>query len=195
MIHPALAHLVRPLSDASPHPANDHEADIGALCHQLQTHGQHKPILVQASTGLIVAGNHRWKAAQMLGWTELAMAFLELDDAEALEVLVSDNYAAEQARDDERALEDVLARLHAAGRIERSGYTADDLDDLVRARLMAERAGSMPEPRATEPGLPVVKAKVPPSTYERWCSLVASTGLPEAALFARLVADATADRR
>lgn len=188
MIHPALADLATPLDRVRPHPRNDHEGDVGQLAHQLQTHGQHKPILVQASTGYIVAGNHRWMAATMLGWDELAMVFLDLSDAEAEELLVSDNYAAELAEDDPEGLERILTRLHAEGRIERAGYTPGDLDDLRTLRLLAER-GPL-EPKATEPGLPVVKAQVAPSTYERWCSLVATTGLPEADLFARLVAGA-----
>jgi ParB-like chromosome segregation protein Spo0J len=178
-IAPQLHHLAVPLDTLTPHPANPNEGDVGALAHQLDTHGQHTPILVQAGSLLILAGNHRWLAARHLGWTHIAATVVDVDETEALEILVGDNRPQRLSQDDPDALEAVLTRLHEAGRLDRSGYDADDLDDLVK------------DPKATTPGLPTVSVKLPPPTYETWCALVAEAGTSEAELFALLVEDAT----
>jgi hypothetical protein len=189
VIHPHLERFAVPIESLTPWPGNPNEGDVGAVAVQLDTHGQHKPIVVQAYTGRIVAGNHRWYAARHLGWTHIAAIRLELTDAEAEDLLVGDNEPARRSRDDAERLEAILRRLHGSGRIERAGYTAEDLDDLVRARLMAGHHPD-PEPKGTTPQLPKVVVKLAPSTYEVWCALVAERECSEADLFAELVNDA-----
>lgn len=53
--------------------------------------GQRKPIVLQASTGYVVAGNHLVQAARALHWTEVAANVQEMDDAEATAFMLADN--------------------------------------------------------------------------------------------------------
>jgi ParB-like chromosome segregation protein Spo0J len=61
----------------------------------LRRFGQQKPIVVQASTRFVVAGNHLVRAAQALGWTEIAANIVDLDDATAVAYMLADNRTAD----------------------------------------------------------------------------------------------------
>lgn len=160
MIAPGIAHLAVPITEVLNHPANPNEGDVGAIAVQLDAHGQHTPIVVQASTGLVLAGNHTMIAARALGWTEIAAVKVDVDEGQSLEILVGDNRPARLSRDDPESLRDILVRLDAAGELDGSGYTPEDIEDLSR-RL----AGAPPEWAVQ---VPVITVRLPPSLYERW---------------------------
>jgi hypothetical protein len=50
---------------------NVRQGDIGAISESLKAHGQYRPIVVDKRTNRILAGNHTWKAAKSLGWTQI----------------------------------------------------------------------------------------------------------------------------
>jgi len=52
---------------------NPRKGNVKALVESLQANGQYRPIVVQKSTRQILAGNHLWKAAQELGWSEISI--------------------------------------------------------------------------------------------------------------------------
>lgn len=121
-----------PINTVSSHPRNVRQGDIGAISTSLTAHGQYKPILVQRSTNHIIAGNHTWKAAQHLGWEQIAVQYLDVDDDKALRILLADNRATDLATYDEHALAQVLSEY--ARTYDMSGllWDQDDLDDLLR---------------------------------------------------------------
>jgi len=86
-----------PIDDVQGHPKNVRQGDVGAISVSLEAHGQYKPILVQQSTGFIIAGNHTWMAAKALGWPEIAVQYLEVDDDKALRILLADNRSTDLA--------------------------------------------------------------------------------------------------
>ena len=114
------------------HPRNVRQGDIGAISTSLTAHGQYKPILVQSSTNFIIAGNHTWKAAQHLGWTEIAVQYLDVDDDKALRILLADNRATDLATYDEHALAQVLSEYARTYDMTGLLWDQDDLDDLLR---------------------------------------------------------------
>jgi len=50
-----------------PHPRNPRKGDVDLIEESINENGFFDPIGVQKSTGFIIDGNHRWKAAKKLG--------------------------------------------------------------------------------------------------------------------------------
>jgi hypothetical protein len=132
-IAPALADLVFDLDDLQPHPRNTRRGDVDAIAESLMTFGQVRPIVVQSSTSYVVAGNHLLRAAREIGWKQVAAVRVELDDDEALRYLLADNRIPELGGYDERAHAALLDELLRAGRLQGTGYSPDDVDDLRAA--------------------------------------------------------------
>jgi hypothetical protein len=57
-IAPQLHSLIVPIDSVTLHPNNPRRGDVEAVAASLARFGQQKPIVVQASTGYVVAGNH-----------------------------------------------------------------------------------------------------------------------------------------
>lgn len=144
-IAPELAGMVKPIGDVKRHPQNIRTHDIPKIAQSLQAHGQRTPIVVQESTGLIVKGNGTHEAAELLGWTEIAVLTQEMDDLEAITYLLADNKASDKAKYDRKQTMKVLDSITAdqASIWELTGWTAEereDLDDPVE-RPVAEFGG------------------------------------------------------
>lgn len=112
-----------------PHPQNVRKGNVQAIRESLMVHGQYRPVLVQKSTNHIVAGNHTYAAARQLGWSKIQAAFIDVDDAAAIRIMLVDNRTTELASNNEAALLELLRSLDDD--IAGSGYDAEDLDDLI----------------------------------------------------------------
>jgi len=99
------------------------------------------PIVANARTGLIEAGNTRWKAAQRMGLTEIPVIFADDDEITALAFALADNRTAEIAQWDEPSLADLLRRLDAEGELAASAFTHDDLGSLLARLDLVEKQG------------------------------------------------------
>lgn len=121
-----------PIDSVQGHPKNVRQGDVGAISVSLEAHGQYKPILVQQSTGFIIAGNHTWMAAKALGWSEIAVQYLEVDDDKALRILLADNRSTDLATYDEHALAEVLSGFARSYDMAGLLWDQDDLDELLR---------------------------------------------------------------
>jgi len=130
-IREEIKHLAEPLKDFKTHPKNVRQGDVGAITQSLEAHGQYRPIVVQRSTGHILAGNHTFLAAKALKWEKIAATFVDCDDEQAIKILLVDNRANDLAMYDDRALADVLKELSSGAGLDGSLFTGDDLDDLL----------------------------------------------------------------
>jgi hypothetical protein len=132
MIREELAQHAIAIGSVKNHPRNVRQGDIGAISQSLKDNGQYRPIVVQRSTGHVLAGNHTLKAAKALGWKEIAATFIECDDDRALRILLADNRTNDLATYDDNALADLLKELASSelGFIG-SAYDGDDLDTLL----------------------------------------------------------------
>ena len=83
-IAPQLRALVVPIDSVELHPRNPRLGAVAAVAASLARFRQVKPIVVQRSTGYVIAGNHVLRAALSLGWTEIAANVEDLDDADAM---------------------------------------------------------------------------------------------------------------
>ena len=115
-----------------PHPKNVRQGDVGAISMSLETHGQYRPIVAQKSTGYILAGNHTYKASLALGWKDIAVTYVDVDDDQALRILLMDNRANDIASYDEHGLGEVLSLLmDTEKQLAGTGFNSDDLDELL----------------------------------------------------------------
>lgn len=120
------------IDDVRPHPKNVRQGDIGAIAESLSAHGQYRAIVAQRSTGHILAGNHTWKAAKQLGWQQISVHWLDINDDRAMRILLADNRANDLASYDDGALAELLTSLsHTDDSLTATLFTGDDLDDLL----------------------------------------------------------------
>lgn len=131
-IRQELARMGQDIATVQPHPSNVRQGDIGAIATSLAQHGQYRPIVVQRSTGNIVAGNHTYKAAVSLGWTKIAVTMVDCTDDEAVRILLADNRANDLASYDDAGLLELLKELAGTPlQLEQTLFDLSDLDDLV----------------------------------------------------------------
>lgn len=83
-----------PLDSLRPHPDNPNEGDPDEIAGSLTSNGFYRPIVARLD-GTILAGHHVYQAALQLGWDELVVSYVDVDDATALRILVGDNEIAD----------------------------------------------------------------------------------------------------
>lgn len=136
--------LLVPIDSVSQHPDNPRQGDAGAVAASLARFGQQKPIVVQKSTGWIVAGNHTQQGVRLVGemervlefgpgldWTHIAVVFSDLDDLEAKAYAIADNRTSDLGTYDDERLARILTELATAGSLVGVGYDGEDVDDLL----------------------------------------------------------------
>jgi DNA modification methylase len=130
-IAPQLRALAVPIDSVELHPRNPRLGDVAAVAASLTRFGQQKTIVVQRSTGFVVAGNHVLRAALSLGWTEIAANVEDLDDAEAIAFMLADNRTADLGRYDDGLLAAILSEQQAADNLAATGYDSDAVAALL----------------------------------------------------------------
>lgn len=118
------------IDTVEPHPDNARVGDTSAIAESLTRFGQVKPIVVQRSTGYVVAGNHTREAARSLGWDAIAAVLLDLDDETAKAYLLADNRLSDRARYDQSKL---YASLESLLDLDGTGYDLDYVESLADA--------------------------------------------------------------
>ena len=148
------------INDVQPHPKNVRQGDIGAICESLTAHGQYRAIVAQRSTGHILAGNHTWKAAKELGWTDITTHFIDCDDDAAMRILLADNRANDLASYDDAALSALLQELSATDQgLAGTLFDGDALDQMIADINSAEANESMYTQKVTVPHYEIVGDK------------------------------------
>jgi ParB-like chromosome segregation protein Spo0J len=127
----ALKPLATPIADLSPLPGNPRKGDVEAVKRSYERFGQRKPIVANRD-GTVIAGNHQLKAAQALGWDEIAVVFVDDDDQTAKAFALADNRTADLGTYDDQALADLLAEVAVDPELLlATGYSLDDLALIV----------------------------------------------------------------
>jgi ParB-like chromosome segregation protein Spo0J len=109
--HEALTPLMEPIGSVSQHPENPNNGDIEAIAASMEVNGVFTPVIAQRSTGYILAGNHRYAALHSLGARNIPVVWLDVDEKEALRILLADNRIAQLAMIDSAQLRDLLERV------------------------------------------------------------------------------------
>jgi DNA modification methylase len=160
VIRPEIQSLATPITQLKPHPQNVRQGDIGAISLSLEQHGQYRPIVVQQSTGFILAGNHTYKAAKALKWKDIAATYVDVDDEQALRILLIDNRANDLASYDDSALVDMLkALMDTELKLDGTGFDPSDLDQLLKDLEMDTELPSVGDADESVPLLDLVPSK------------------------------------
>lgn len=115
------------LSELNPYPNNPRKGNIDLIAESLETYGQYKPITVNKRNNEILAGNHTFQAARKLGWNDIAVTFVDVDDATAAKIVAIDNKTSDMGGYDTNKLLELLDELPD---LVATGYTDDDIDSL-----------------------------------------------------------------
>jgi len=120
------------IDNIEPHPANPNDGDVAAIAESIRQNGFYGRIVVRDSTGKILAGEHRWRAAQEVGLGEVPVERVECDDETAMRILLADNRTAEKAEREPEPLADLLESLETTQEgLTGTGYDGGDLDKLL----------------------------------------------------------------
>ncbi len=120
-----------PIEHISRNPRNPRRsfdpADLEDLARSIRQHGIVQPVVVR-STGVeryeIIAGERRWRAAQMAGLVGIPVIIREVDDRTALEIAIVENVQ----RADLNPLEEALGYEQL---IAHYSYTQNDLGEVI----------------------------------------------------------------
>ena len=115
------------------HPANPREGDVGAVWESIEQNGFFGALVVQKSSGHVLAGNHRLLAAREAGMDEVPVIYVDVDDEHAMRILLADNRTSDIATYDGEGLADLLEHLASTDDgLAGTGYDGAALDELLR---------------------------------------------------------------
>lgn len=119
-----------PVSGLRPHPRNARRGNVDAIRRSIRAHGFLSALVVQRSTGYVLAGSHRLAAARAEGLEAVPVIWADVDDETALRVMLADNRTSDVAGYDEEALLGLLREVTMD--LDATGFGVDDLDELAR---------------------------------------------------------------
>ena len=117
-----------PLTKLKVFPGNPRKGNVQAIADSLKVNKQYRPLVVQKSTGQVLAGNHTFMAAESLGWKQVAVTYVDVDDTQAKRIVLADNKTTDLATMDNEALAKILASLPD---ISGTAYQQSEVDGLL----------------------------------------------------------------
>jgi DNA modification methylase len=128
-ISESLRPLAVPIDSLHEDPANARVGhDVARIAASLKAYGQRKPIVAnRLQDGKIEAGNGTYRGAKSLGWSHIAVVFVDDDPATAAAFGIADNRVGEFSRWDE----DVLREIASTTGDLFTGFEPAELEDLV----------------------------------------------------------------
>lgn len=125
------------------------------LAQSIRTHGLVQPIVVRpdrqkAGTFEIIAGERRWRAAQLAGLSEVPVVLQDVDDRKALEIAIVENVQ----RSDLNPVEEAIGYQQL---IEEHDYTQADLGTVI-GKSRSHVANSLRLLKLPEPVLDLLKS-------------------------------------
>lgn len=110
-----------PIEDIELHPDNYRKGSMKRIQEGMVVHGFVAPIVIQESSGYVVAGNHRIKMARKLrknpklnpkkhDFDKIPAMIIDMDDDEAMDYLLLDNKSSDEAGADEALVAAILQK-------------------------------------------------------------------------------------
>lgn len=165
-----------PLADIAPAARNPKGHDLSGIGRSMKTLGYVEPVVLDERTGRLVAGHGRvqalrsahaagdpapdgialtgdgaWLVPVLRGWASRS-------DDEADAYLIAANRLTEAGGWDDHGLAEILAELADAQLLDVTGYTGDDLDDLIAVLQEDPPLPAPGHPDAGQPGAPAPAA-------------------------------------
>jgi ParB-like chromosome segregation protein Spo0J len=123
------------IDKVKPHPRNPRRADVKAIGELIDSNGFYGAIVVQESTGHILAGNHRWQAARLRGQATIPAIYVDVSDEHALRILLSDNRSADTSSYDDELLAQLITSLPS---FQGTGWTEQAVSELLSRSALPE---------------------------------------------------------
>ena len=117
------------------HPDNPRTGDVGAIVESIKKNGWHGVVVCQSSTRRILVGNHRVKAAMIIGLDKIPVQWADVDDNRAKAILLADNRASDLGGYDDEVLARLVYETAVDGLLDSTGYDLEDMDRLVRQAM------------------------------------------------------------
>lgn len=135
MIHPSLHRFIEPIDSIRPHAQNARRGDISAIAASLAENGQYRPLVANRNTGELLAGNQTYAAARMLGWTEVAVVWIEVSETDAKRILLADNKTHDMGGYVDPLLAELIQDIldEDAALLFGTGYTHEEASELINA--------------------------------------------------------------
>lgn len=121
-----------PLKDLKVHPDNPRLGDVDAIVESIRVNGFYGAIYVQESSNTILAGTHRWQAADKVGMKTIPVIYLDVDDSQAKKILLADNRTSDRASYDKDPLARLLRNVMTDSDLLGTGWEATDLEKMLR---------------------------------------------------------------
>ncbi len=147
--------LLTPIAELTLDDANARvhtDRQVKTIAASLRQYGQPTPLVAHAETKRVLKGNGTLLAAQSLGWTHVAVAWVSYDPDTARGYALADNRASDLARWDIDRLNEQLDAL--GEKFDRTAYGVTDADlKRLRDQQRIAASGDEPEelPEAPEP--------------------------------------------
>jgi ParB-like chromosome segregation protein Spo0J len=160
------------ISKLTPHPQNARVHDIPKIMRSLERFGLMKYPIVQKSTGHIIAGHGTIEAATRLGWKNVDVQVVDVDDETAKGYLVADNASSDSSTYDKGKLLDLLG---SALSLEGLGFDEEDIAELkeeVSEKKTTPRKKTEVKETKTETPLREIPLKMPADQAQAFSSKV-----------------------
>lgn len=137
-----VSELVPDSRNARRHPQRNLESIAGSL----GLYGQRKPLVVHKTTRTVLAGNGTLEAAKSLGWTHVAVVYVEDDPNQAAGYSLADNRTAETAEWDYRMLSEIMREQHEKDQelLSKIGWEPFEYEPLLAAQWEKPEPGTLP---------------------------------------------------
>jgi hypothetical protein len=115
--HPGVAELLIPAAEIRPHPQNPNNGERDVVRESVLRNGVYRPIIVQQSTGYILAGHTTFDALVEVQLEDgvdqplVPVSWVKCDAKTAKRIVLADNQTAAKARMDDALLLDLLKDL------------------------------------------------------------------------------------
>lgn len=120
-----------PLDQLKPHPKNPRLHDLDSITESIEENQFAGAILAQDGTNFVLSGHGRLKVLAAEGVTHGPVIFIECDDDRAEKLVLALNRVGEKSDYDKEILAELLMSRAEVGDLLGTGYSADDVDDLL----------------------------------------------------------------
>jgi len=139
-ILPGLEPLCIPIENLEELPGNPRVGNVAAVKGSIKRLGVHRAVVARQTTtdkdgrpcGIILVGNHQFKAMRELGYKRIPVIWTDEDDIVAKARALADNHVSDIAHDDPDLLAEMLSYVaDDPALLAATSYTQKDIDDLL----------------------------------------------------------------
>lgn len=118
-------------------PGNARRGDVDLIAESLAKLGQFAPVIANRGNksskkykSVLLSGNHTTMAAQRLGWEEIDVHWVDVDDDTAIRINLVANKANDKADYD---IQELVELANSLPDLEATGFTDDELDAMLES--------------------------------------------------------------